>query len=162
MVAVQAWPVKRAMVARLKAVVTGSIVVPGTTALVSPGGGRTVQVAHVIPAEPDPVCVYGTAIQLTRHPATAEHGGVAQERCPLEVRIRVTEPGEDVEAADQLAGDLVNAVATAVLAEPRLCGTTGSLTLLSVSQDPIARAPSPEPEVRVNVGVTFLLEVATT
>lgn len=168
---VWAWPVKRAIFARLAAISDGSKpAYPGTELLVADGDDNPVQVSLFLPAEPDRICIFGTSVSFSRRviggdgrPGDLTQGiAVLQDEIArIEVRVRVYEPGEDFESVDRKLGDLCSAVASAVLAE-RFGSNQGpqiTVSLTGGSQDPTAMAGSPEPSVTGNASLTFSAEV---
>lgn len=169
---VWAWPVKRAMFARLRNIASGDAApYPGSELLVADGDTHPVQVELFLPANPDRVCVFGTPVSFSRRELTGEsnQGGLAQaiatvqdEQVRIEVRIRVYEPGDDFDSVDRMLGDMCSAVATAVLAEAFTENGRIRLYLAGGTQDPTAMAPPPEPSVIGNASLTFIAEVITT
>jgi hypothetical protein len=163
-----AWPLKRSAFARLGLIANGTQApVSGAELLVS-STARPVQVSPFLPAEPDRICVFGTPLSASRREASGESpryfGGVMVsavqvEVVRLEVRVRVYEPGEDVEGVDRTLGDMCSAVATALLSQPLM--DQGRLYLSGITQDPTALAPAPEPSVTGNASLVFTAEVVT-
>jgi hypothetical protein len=164
-----AWPLKRSVIARLRAIATGAKVPPPGAELLASGHPEfcvPTQVEYFLPSEPDRLCVYGTAIRSARRDVTADRTvsfptasvvGLQVETVTLELRVRVFSPGEDVEAVDAVTGQLCQAVATVVT------GTSffeqGTIGLTSIIQDPAVIAPNPEPSVISNVSLVFTAEV---
>ncbi len=166
---VWAWPIKRAVFARLAKISSGEKPpYPGSELLVASGDDHAVQVSLFLPDEPDRICVYGTPLSFSRRILSGDgrQGGVPQsiavvqdEQSRIEVRVRVYEPGEDFDAVDRLLGDMCSAVATAVLAED--FGDRITVTLVGGVQDPTAMYPAPEPMVIGNAALTFTAEAVT-
>jgi hypothetical protein len=168
-----AWPLKRSALARLAAFADGTKPIPhGLEVLLAPLVSTSdvpVEVSYAIPDEPDRVCVYGTPLRASRAERTAEAGGgyatnsgmqaVVAETVTLELRARVYEPGDNIEGVDRLLGDVCQAVATALTYE-RLFAQ-GAMALTSVTQDPTAVSPSPDPYVIGNALLTFTAQVVT-
>jgi hypothetical protein len=160
MTIILAWPLKRSAIARLQAIAAGTQPPPaGAELLVSAPPGHPVQVEYVLPAEPDRICVFGTPLSSSRREGTAEQAGFQIEMVRLEIRVRVYDPGEDLDQVDKTLGDMCTAVATAITSVP-LAGM-GRIFLSGVSQDPTAIAPSPEPSVTGNASLTFTAELVT-
>jgi hypothetical protein len=164
-----AWPLKRSVIARLQSYASGVTPVPPGAELLASGDPAfsSVQVSMVIPAEPDRLSVFGAPLRLSRLDRTAEvnqgfaPARVVIESVVLELRCRVHQPGEDTEGVDRMLGNLVQAVAIAVLnGEPFF--TQGSITLTSITQDPTAVAPNPEPSVTGFASLVFTADVVTT
>lgn len=133
---------KRVALARLQAVQTGTAVIEGTDALLP----ADVQIAPILPASPDRVAVYFAPVRSQRVQRTAENG-VVVETVPLEIRVRVYEPGQDDEdiagTVEQTLDDVCNAVARALLDGPKL--GVGNFNLSNVTQWPTALQSTPEP-----------------
>ncbi len=167
MTAVMSWPLKRSAFARLAKVAAGlEAPVMGAEAMVSAPPDRMVEVAQFLPAEPERICVFGTALSMSRREITGESrpgtiaypGGAGQvETVRLEVRVRVFEPGEDVDSVDKTLGDICSAVATTILAKPLF--EQGRIYLSGMVQDPTALATLPEPSVTGNASLVFTAEV---
>jgi hypothetical protein len=163
---VWAWPIKRAIFARLRNISTGDAPVwPGTEPLVSVGDTHPVQVELFLPAEPDRITVYGTPLSFSRRVISGDSrqanfpqsiATVQTETDRIEVRVRVYEPGEDVDNVDRTLGDMLSAVATAVLSDN--FGDRVSVTLTGGTQDPTTMAPNPDPYVIGNASLTFTAE----
>ncbi len=166
---VWAWPVKRAVFARLEKISSGEKPpYPGSELLVADGDDHAVQVALFLPAEPDRICIYGTPLSFSRRIISGDgrQGDVPQsiavvqtEQSRIEVRVRVYEPGEDFDSVDRMLGDVCSAVATAVLAED--FGQRITVSLVGGIQDPTAMYPGPEPTVIGNAALTFTVEAVT-
>lgn len=168
MTAVMAWPLKRSAFARLKLIAAGTQPPPQGAELLVSSVDRPVQVEQFLPAEPDRICVFGAPLSASRREASGESpryagnvmvSGLQIETVRLEIRVRVYEPGEDVDGVDRTLGDMCSAVATAILSSPLI--EQGRLYLSGVTQDPTALAPPPEPSVTGNGSLTFTAEVIT-
>jgi len=169
MTVVWAWPVKRAVFARLAKIAAGEMPpYPGSELLVATGESHPVEVSLFLPAEPDRVCIFGTPLSFSRREIGGESrqghtpqsvAAIQDEVARIEVRIRVYEPGEDFDAVDRLLGDMCSAVATAVLAAD--FGERTRMSLVGGTQDPTAMFPAPEPSVVGNASLTFNAEVVT-
>jgi hypothetical protein len=168
MTIIMAWPLKRSAIARIKSIAAGTQSPPMGAELLVSTPDRPIQVEHYLPAEPDPICVFGTPLSFSRREITGESGRGAWsnivstgqiETIPFEIRVRVYEPGEDVEVVDRTLGDTLSAVATAILATPLF--EQGRIYLSGGRQDPTALAPSPEPSVTANAVLIFTAEVIT-
>jgi hypothetical protein len=161
-----AWPLKRSILARLRSHADGVTPPPPGAELLATGDAEfdgAVQVEHALPAEPSRLCVYGAPLRLARSARTAEvgyGGGALVEAATVELRVRVYAPGEDIEGVDRMLGDLVQAVAVAVVSGNRFFDQ-GAIDLTAVVQDPTAVAGSPEPSVTAYASMTFLAEVIT-
>lgn len=149
---------KRVALARLLAVQSGDTVISGTDALLAPD----VQIAPIMPADPDRVAIYFAPIRSTRVQRTAENN-VVTESIPIEIRVRVYSPGEDDEdaAAVELTLDAVcNAVARALLdGEP--LAAMGNLNIVNVNQWPTAITPVPEPSITGLASVYLQADLVT-
>jgi len=170
-----AWPLKRSVIARLQGHADGTVLPPSGAELLATGDPSfsTVQVTDVIPAEPDRLAVFGAPLRLSRGNRTAEinsgtsssvpiaPSGVVIESVILELRCRVYQPGEDSTAVDRMLGNLVQAVAVAVLNGSPFF-SQGAMSLLSVTQDPTIVAPNPEPSVIGYASLVFAADVVTT
>ena len=162
---ISAWPLKRSIIARLKAHADGTSPPPPGAELLATGdpGFSAVQVSYALPAEPDRLAVFGAPIRLSRVDATAEANmpggsGIVTESDVIEIRVRVFTPGEDVETVDRMLGNLCQAVAVAILSgQPFLA--QGHMTLASVTQDPTAYAPTPEPSLTAYASMIFAADV---
>lgn len=165
MTVVLAWPLKRSAIARLKAIAAGTQPPPMGAELLVATAVRPVEVSHVLPAEPDRICVFGTPLSGSRREASGERQSgplvtaVQVESVRLEIRVRVYEPGEDVEGVDRTLGDMMSAVASALLSTPLF--EQGRMYLSGFSQDPTALRASPEPSVTGNASLTFTAELVT-
>lgn len=149
---------KRVALARLQAVQSGDTVIAGTDALLGPD----VQIAPIMPADPDRIVVYFAPIRSTRAQKTAENG-VVFESIPLEIRVRVYSPGEDDEDAssvEKTLDDMCNAVARALLDGAPLA-SMGNLNLANVSQWPSAVTPAPEPSITGLASVYLQADLVT-
>jgi hypothetical protein len=151
MAAILAWALKRSAIARLRMYAAEEY--PDAEALVG------VQVEYFLPAEPADDCVFANPVRMTRTSTVAERHTVYREVVPLEIRVRCRQSGEDVEAVERRVGDLASAVATALTQAP-LIGQ-GSFELTSMTADPTAVAPAPEPSVTSNVSLIFTAQIVT-
>jgi hypothetical protein len=143
------WAAKRSIIARLSAQAEG-------------GTLDGVQVAYSLPPEPERQCVYGGRVRSVREQMTAEHSTqLFRSTTTVEIRVRVVELGDDVEEVDRTAEGICNAVAVAILAEPRIAGPGSQVGVTALDADPTAISPGPEPTVVANVGmiVTLVLPV---
>lgn len=135
---------KRSALARLKAVASGAVIITGTGALTA----DDVQVEAILPADPDRVAIYFAPIRSTRVQRTAENG-VVVEQIPLEIRVRVYEPGtddDDVATVELTLDSVVNAVARALMdGQPLIAPGMGNLNIANVAQWPTALQATPEP-----------------
>lgn len=152
MTTLTAWALKRSVFARLTAHAAGIGAPVGVEAL------DGVQVAYVLPGEPERVCVYGTRVRLTRVRNDEEHTQF-RETVPLEIWVRAMQPGEDVEAVDALVETTCAAVATSLLSSPLF--SLGTLSLTAVTCDNATIAPSPEPGVTISAQMLFTAELVT-
>jgi hypothetical protein len=148
-----AWAAKRAIIARITNWADPAIALPA-----DPLYG--VQVGYTLPPQPDRICVYGGRVRSVRAQATGEHASLFQEDVTVEVRVRVFEPGGDVEDTERVAEGIAQRIAAAVSAEPRLT-STGAVAVTSTDADPTILSPDPEPSVTANVVLTVSLSMFT-
>lgn len=164
MTLIAAWPLKRSIIARLAAHAAGTNPPPPGAELLATGDPAysAVQVGTMLPAEPDRLCVFGAPLRLSRSEMTAEvnrqGGGLVDETVIVEIRVRVFQPGEDVDGVDRMLGDLVQAVAVAVLNGAPFIGQ-GRIGLSSITQDPTAYVPNPEPSLTAYASMIFSADV---
>jgi len=165
---VWAWPLKRAVFARLAKVSTGELSYPGAEALLSVPPDYPVQVELALPREPDRVCVYGTPVSFSRRESSGESAqgdfvqsvaSVQVEVDRIEVRVRVYEPGDDFESVNRTLGNVCSAVTTAIQSER--FGERMRIYLAGGTEDPMAMHPAPEPYVVANAILAFTAEVVT-
>ncbi len=116
-----------------------------------------VQVEYALPAHPDRVCVYLGRARSSRAPSTAEHNTLYREDVLVDVRIRVSLPGGDIEEAEGTVEDIANRIADVVSQEPRLAGPGGTVAVSVVDQDPTIVSPDPDSTVTVNAVLTVSL-----
>ncbi len=141
---------KRAIMARIK-----------TLDLADPTDlGDSVQVDMVLRAEPERKAVFGGRATWTQTDVLAERNAAYQQVISFEVRVRVAEPGDDADHADREAERIVSAIVRGVAADPDLTGGQGRIVATSGDSDPVVLAPSPEPQVIVNLGVVFTATLA--
>lgn len=155
-VLVAAWPIKRLALARLAGIADGSLVPPdGSTALVATPS-RPVQVSHFQPTNPERISVYGMPLRATARELTAEDPSMTGQIAFIEIRVRVFDPGEDQIGVDQQLGDMLSAVATALLEEPVF--EAGRLWLSATSQEAQDLSPNPDPSVTGVASLVFAAE----
>ena len=158
---IMAFPLKRSMIARLSGISDGSIPLPSPTCAPLVG----VQVGTVLPADTDRIVVYGTPVRSTRRQITAENTN-ATESVTVEIRVRVFQPGEqdeDVGDVDLLTGQLVQAIASAVMdGDPIVYPGMGNINLAAITQWPTAIAPYPEPSATGLASLFFTADLVTT
>jgi hypothetical protein len=147
-----AWAAKRSVVARIKA---------WADQAVQGDALYGVEVHYALPPNPDRVCVYAGRVRSSRTQASGEHAVLFREDVALDVRVRVQEPGGDVESAERAAEGICAAVASAVSAEPRIVGSGGSVAVAATDQDPTIVAPDPDSTVTVNAVLTVSLSLMT-
>lgn len=148
---------KRVALARLLAVQAGTTLIDGTDALLQPD----VQIAPIMPADPDRVAVYFAPGRSVRRQTTAENL-TSVESITLEIRCRVYAPGEDDEdaaAVEQTLGDVVNAVARSLMDGQPL--GYGNLNIANVTQWPTAVVPVPEPGIIGLASLYLLADLVT-
>jgi hypothetical protein len=172
MAVILSWALKRAAISRMSNLASGNLSPWYGTELFATGHPEftaPVQVAYFLPGEPDRLCVYGTSVRASRRQATAEGSGVYPtgqvnglyvETSTLELRVRCSSPGEDVEAVDLITSQLCQAVASAMMDGPALF-QSGTINLTAINQDPTTIAPLPEPNVITNVSLVFTVEAIT-
>lgn len=151
-----AWPMRRLAVARLRSYADGSVTPPAGAELLVSTPGRPVQVEMSEPAEPERIVVYPAPLRSVFREVTAEAPTYLAETAGIDLRVRIYAPGEDEADVDQALGDVCDAVATALMAEP-LGGQT-RLWLATVSQDAPVRAGAPEPGVTYSAVLSFRAE----
>ncbi len=117
-----------------------------------------VQVEYALPANPDRVCVYLGRARSSRALAAAEHNVLYREDVLVDVRIRVSQPGGDIEEVEGLVEDIANRVADVVSEEPRLA-PGGSVAVTVIDQDPTIVSPDPDSSVTVNAVLTVTLSM---
>lgn len=155
-VALLAWPIKRLALARLTGIADGSLAAPtGAESLIATPT-RPVQVSHFQPTSPERISVYGMPLRAAVREITAEDSSVTGQIAFIEVRVRVFEPGEDQTGVDQQLGDLLSAVATALLEEPVF--EAGRLWLSASSQEAQDLSPNPDPSVTGIGSLVFAAE----
>jgi hypothetical protein len=151
---------KRVALARLLAVQDGTVQITGTDALLA----TDVQIAPIMPANPDRVAVYFAPIRSDREQQTAEPvNTVVKETIVLEIRVRVYSPGEDDEdaATVELTLDAAcNAVARALMDGSPLYAL-GSMNVSGVTQWPTAVQAAPDPGITGTASVIFTVELMT-
>lgn len=143
------WAAKRAIVARIQA-----------WADMQEGTGEPldgVQIGYSLPPEPERVCVFAGRTRSSRTAPLAERNTMFREDITVEIRVRVVEYGDDVAAAEGTAEAIAGQVAAAVSADPPLA--LGQILVGAIDTDPTIVAPSPEPAVTVNVGLTVVLSM---
>lgn len=155
-VALLAWPIKRLALATLAEVADGSTPPPSGAAPLVATVARPVQVAHFLPTNPERVCVYGTPIRATARELTAEDPSVTGQTALIEIRVRIYEPGEDIEGVDQALGEMCTAVASVLLSAPLF--PAGRIWLSAMAQEPQEFTPNPEPSVTGVASLVFSAE----
>jgi hypothetical protein len=145
-----AWAAKRAVIARIQSWADQA-------ATTDPLYG--VQVSYILPPDLERICVYGGQVRSVRTQVTGEHAVLFREDVTVEVRIRVFEPGGDVQDTEQVAEGIAQRISVAVSAEPRI--TVGSVAVAAMEEDPPAMVGDPEPSVAVNVLLVVGLSMIT-
>lgn len=143
-------PVKRSIMARIAGLQLGT---PGDL-------GDTVQVSATFPPEPERKCVFGGRTAWVQRDVLAERNMAFEQTITFEVRVRVVQPGGDIDDVEREAERIVSAITSGVLAAPDLTGGRGRIVPSSGDADPIVVTPSPEPSVTVNVGLTFTVTLS--
>lgn len=145
-----AGPVKRSIIARI-----------ASLDLADPSDlGDSVQVAAALPPEPERKCVFGGRTRWVQRDMLAERNAASEQVITFEVRVRVVQPGDDIDGTEREAERIVSLVSAGVLASPDLTGGAGRIVATSGDADPIVIAPSPEPLVTVNLAVTFTVTLS--
>jgi len=117
--------------------------------------GDEIEVSAVLPPEPMRKTVFGGRTTWIQREVLAERYVAFEQTLTFEVRVRVVEPGDDADAAELEAERIVSLITSGVLAEPDLTGGRGRIVPTSGDSDPIVVTPAPDPQVIVNVGLTF-------
>ncbi len=154
-----AWPLKRVAIKALQNFADGTTPPPAGAELLASTDARPVQVAFTQPVEPDRVCVAGTPVRATLRELTAESPTMSAEAVPLELLVRVFEPGEDIEGVNKQLADMCQAVVTAVLAAGLV--PQGRIYLAAVAEDPPSVTAGPEPSVTMSARLGFVAEVVS-
>jgi hypothetical protein len=148
---------KRVALARLQAVQAGTVLIDGTAALLE----DDVQIAPIMPADPDRVAVYFAPVRSTRRQTTAENV-TAVESVILEIRCRVYSPGEDDDDATAVETTLdavINAVACALMDGQPL--GIGNVNISNVTQWPTAVQATPEPGMTGTASIIVSADLVT-
>jgi hypothetical protein len=150
MTPILAGPVKRSIIARIAAL-----------ELADPSDlGDSVQVEATLPPEPERKCVFGGRTQWVQRDVLAERYAASEQVISFEVRVRVVQPGDDIDGTEKEAERIVSLVASGVLLNPDLTGGRGRIVPSSGTSDPVVVTPSPEPSVTVNLGLTFTVTLS--
>lgn len=149
---------KRVALARLLSVQDGTTIIDGTSALLAPD----VQIAPIMPADPDRVAIYFAPVRSVRRQTTAENI-TSTEMVTLEIRCRVYSPGEDDDDATAVETTLdavVNAVACALMDGDRL--GVGNINIANITQWPTAVQAVPEPGIACTASIIVTADLVTT
>jgi hypothetical protein len=145
-----AGPVKRSIMARI-----------AQLELADPSDlGDSVQVSATLPPEPERKCVFGGATRWVQRDVLAERNVAFEQVITFDVRCRVVQPGDDIDGTEREAERILSAVADGVLANPDLTAGRGRIVPSSGDSDPIVLIPNPEPQVTVNLGLTFTVTLS--
>lgn len=140
-----AGPFKRSIMARI-----------GGLDLAAPSDlGDVVEVSATLPPEPERKCVYGGRTTWVQRDVLAERNIAFEQTVTFEVRVRVVELGDDADHAEMEAERILSLITSGVLAGPDLAGGLGRIVPTSGDADPVVAMPAPEPQVTVNLSVTF-------
>ena len=143
-------PVKRSIMARIAAL-----------DLADPSDlGDSVQVSPALYPEPERKAVFGGATRWVQRDVLAERNVAFDQVITFEVRVRVVQPGDDIDGTEKEAERILSLVTDGVLANPDLTSGKGRIVPSSGDSDPIVLSPSPEPQVTVNLGVVFTVTIS--
>jgi len=144
-IGILAGPLKRSILARVAGL---DLATPGDL-------GDSVQVTPTLAPEPERKAVYGGRTTWIQRDVLAERNVAYEQTITFEVRVRVVDLGDDVDAAEKEAERIVSLVVAGVAAEPDLTGGRGRIVATSGDSDPVVATPGPTPVVIVNLGVVF-------
>lgn len=122
--------------------------------------GQPIQVQTNLPPGIERRCVYAQPARWVMSETTvAERALVATQIITVEVRIRVEEPGGDIDDAERIAEEIQSAIASGVTTHPEAIGLDqrGRIETSSGDADPTVVAPDPESRVIVNLGLVFTI-----
>lgn len=83
-----------------------------------------IQVAYAFPGQVDQECIYGGGVRFDHQDAVAEHPGImVTETALVSLYVRIVgATGDDVEATDDRAAEVLATITALLRAEPRLAG----------------------------------------
>lgn len=138
-------PLKRSIIARI-----------ATLGLADPGDlGDTVQVSTAMQPNPERKAVFVSRTSWGQRDVLAERYVAYEQTIVVEVRVRVMQPGGDMDATEREAERIVSLIVAGVCADPDLTGGRGRIVATSGDADPVVLSPSPDPYVVVNLGLVF-------
>jgi hypothetical protein len=150
-VTILAGPLKRSIMSRIATLDLADPAVPGDD----------VEVVPALAGEPDRKCVFGGRTSWVQRETTAERNTTFEQTISFEVRVRVYEPGGDVDDVEREAERIVSLVTAGVCADPDLTGGRGRIVPTSGDSDPVVALPDPDPAVIVNLSVVFTVTIAS-